>query len=137
MPLTQAQLAHEDEPLQSFLLPTSESFNDNSSDYMYKHIKLDLLSFPFGLRVGTECVFHFVQEHFYGVKFTSKKLRLIQFNPSSLACSMWSNFRQKPCVETKYGRLTQRDFSNVRAHCRVSRRSTSFLCREDCLCSTF
>ena len=47
MPLAQAQAGDEDEPSQSFLLPMRESFNDNTSDYMYKHIKLDLLSLSF------------------------------------------------------------------------------------------
>lgn len=47
MPLTQAQTADEDELSPSFLLSMRESFNDNTSDCMYKRIKLDLLSFSF------------------------------------------------------------------------------------------
>lgn len=45
MSLTQAQTADEDEPSQSFYKPMRESFNDNTSDYMYKHIEANLLSF--------------------------------------------------------------------------------------------
>lgn len=45
MPLAQAQTADKDELSHSFLLAMRESFNDNTSDNMYKHIRLDLLSF--------------------------------------------------------------------------------------------
>lgn len=54
MPLAQAQTADKDELSHSFLLAMRESFNDNTSDNMYKHIRLDLLSFSLSLRVGTE-----------------------------------------------------------------------------------
>lgn len=83
MPLTQAQTADEDEPSQSFYEPMRESFNDNTSDYMYKHIEANLLSFSLWSMRWHRMHISFHPETFLWSEIHVKLTSQIQFSPSS------------------------------------------------------
>lgn len=83
MSLTQAQTADEDEPSQSFYKPMRESFNDNTSDYMYKHIEANLLSFFLSSTRWHRMHISFHPKIFLWSEIHVKLISQIQFSPSS------------------------------------------------------
>lgn len=83
MPLTQAQTVNEDEPSQSFYKPMRESFNDNASDYMYKHIEANLLSFSLSSMRWHRMHISFHPKTFLWSEIHYKLTPQIHFSPSS------------------------------------------------------
>lgn len=97
-----------------------ESFNDNTSDYMYKHIKLDLLSFSLSSPRWHRMHISFCPETFLRSKIHIKITSTNSVEPLELSVfnevkSRKTSFRQKPGAQkvwlTQHNDLKERQSS--------------------------